>query len=222
MIVRAGAAAPAGTPGLPPTETCLAFASRCLTPMDSFAYNLTLVDWAIFYVFWLIAALRTKRNARREDFAGAMSYRLLAIVAFALLVRSSRFGPPLATLVIPRGESVAALAIASSVCGLLICLWARVTLGTNWSSIVVVKRDHELIQAGPYRFVRHPIYTGMTLLFLANVLLSGRVGAVVGLACLVVSFYLKLLREEKMMTAQFPDQYPDYCRRVKRLIPFVH
>ncbi len=170
----------------------------------------------------MITAFRTKRTEKQESLAGAISYRVLAVVAFWLLFAVHRFGAPWSTRVIPEGDPVACLAMASSVLGLAICLWARVTLGTNWSSVVVVKHDHQLIQAGPYRYVRHPIYTGMTALFLGNVLLSGRVSAILGLVFFVISCYLKLLREEQMMRERFPDQYPEYCRRVKRLIPFVH
>ena len=191
-------------------------------PLDSAAFDLTILDWVVFYLFWIVAAFRTKRTEKRENLAGALGYRIPAVVAFWLLTGARLLGPPFATRVIPKGALIAWLAMASSVAGLATCLWARVTLGRNWSSVVVVKQEHELIQAGPYRFVRHPIYTGMIALFLANVLLSGRLGGVLGLVCLLISFYLKLLREERFMLEQFPTQYRDYCRRVKRLIPFVH
>ena len=55
--------------------------------------------------------------------------------------------------------------------GLIVALWARTILGTNWSSNVVLKEQHELIERGPYRFVRHPIYTGVLLMVLGTVTL---------------------------------------------------
>ena len=190
--------------------------------MHSAVLNLTLLDWCIFYLFWLVTALRTKRTAKRESVGGSIGYRLPALLALLLLVYAHRLGAPLATRVIPEGAPTSLAALALSVTGLAFCLWARITLGTNWSSVVVVKQDHELVRSGPYRWMRHPIYTGMIAMFLANALLSGRIGGLLGAACLVASFYLKLLREEKVMRAEFPEQYPEYCRRVKRLIPFVH
>jgi protein-S-isoprenylcysteine O-methyltransferase Ste14 len=158
----------------------------------------------------------------RENIAGSIVYRIPAIVGLLLLLDSYRLSAPLSTSVISDGILTSLLSVALSFIGLAICIWARFVLGRNWSSVVVVKKDHELIQSGPYRFVRHPIYTGMIMMFLANVLLSGRMGSLFGLICFVASFYLKLLREEKMMMAEFPNQYPNYCRRVRRLIPFIH
>jgi protein-S-isoprenylcysteine O-methyltransferase Ste14 len=85
----------------------------------------------------------------------------------------------------------------------------------------VVKVDQELVQAGPYRFVRHPIYSGMILMFAAIVLLVGRVGGILALGFFVYGFVLKLRREERMMLKQFPTSYPEYATRTKRLVPFI-
>ena len=146
---------------------------------------------------------------------------LFAIVAFVLLVDAHRFPAPWSRVVIAPGGGMSLVAIGCSLAGLATCLWARVTLGRNWSAIVVVKVDHELIQGGPYRHVRHPIYTGMLLMFLANVLLSGRVGGWIGLGLLALSFFVKLRKEEQFMLQTFPDSYPPYMKRVKRLIPYI-
>jgi protein-S-isoprenylcysteine O-methyltransferase Ste14 len=94
-------------------------------------------------------------------------------------------------------------------------------LGRNWSSTVVIKVGHELVQRGPYRYVRHPIYTGMILMFAANVILAGRVGGILGLLLFAYGFVIKLLREERLMMQQFPSSYPEYMKRTKRLVPYV-
>ncbi len=190
--------------------------------MEPIALKITVLDWGIFYVFWVVTSLRTKQTAKRESIAGSIAHRVPAIFAFVLLVDAGRLGGLFSLKVLAGGNIISVLGLGLSLIGLAICIWARVTLGRNWSSIVMVKKDHELVQSGPYRFVRHPIYTGIITMFLANVLLSGRVGGILGLLCLVASFYVKLLREEKVMRAEFPSQYPEYCRRVKRLIPFIH
>ncbi|HWA24108.1 MAG TPA: isoprenylcysteine carboxylmethyltransferase family protein [Lacunisphaera sp.] len=190
--------------------------------MASLALKFSIACWCVFYAFWIAVALRAKRTAKADSVAGSVAYRIPLILGVFLLFSSHRLGVPLATRVIAGGTGLALVSMAMSVMGLVICLWARVTLGRNWSAVVVVKQDHELIQAGPYRFVRHPIYTGIIMMFSANVLLDGRVGALVGLVCFIASFQLKLLREEKLMLAEFPGEYPDYCRRVKRLLPFIY
>ena len=107
------------------------------------------------------------------------------------------------------------------VLGLIVCIWARATLGRNWSGAVTLKQDHELIERGPYRWVRHPIYTGLLLMFLATALLLGRTGGLIGVVLVFLSFWIKLGDEEKVMLKQFPDQYATYQRRTKRIIPFI-
>ncbi len=78
-----------------------------------------------------------------------------------------------------------------------------------------------MITSGPYRFVRHPIYTGVLSLLLADLLLVGTVYSIIGFLVIAISFYIKLKLEEKYMLTQFPHEYPAYMKKVKRLIPFV-
>jgi protein-S-isoprenylcysteine O-methyltransferase Ste14 len=124
-------------------------------------------------------------------------------------------------VVFPSAMPVCVLVIAFSTTGLFTCLWARITLGRNWSSVVLVKVDHELVQTGPYRFVRHPIYSGIILMFAAIVLIVGRMAGILALGLFVYSFVLKLRREERMMQKQFPTTYPEYVKRTKLLVPFI-
>lgn len=128
---------------------------------------------------------------------------------------------PLNVRVVPYIDAVAAVSAILCAAGLAFCLWARATLGRNWSGIVTVKEDHELMVRGPYALVRHPIYTGLLAMFVATALVYGHIGGIVAVALVFVSFWIKLNDEEKVMLKQFPDQYPAYQQRVKRIIPFV-
>ena len=83
------------------------------------------------------------------------------------------------------------------------------------------KQDHEWIERGPYRFARHPIYTGMLLLCVGTALARGRLGAWVGVGLFCVGLWIKLRQEEALMLRHFPDEYPGYRKRVKALVPFV-
>src|SRR5262249_11895523 len=100
-------------------------------------------------------------------------------------------------------------------------LWARVALGRNWSGVVTLKEGHELIEHGPYRFVRHPIYTGIFTMFFATALALGHLSGFAGALLTFASFWVKLCDEEKLMLQQFPERYAAYRRRAKRIIPFV-
>ncbi len=104
---------------------------------------------------------------------------------------------------------------------MLFGIWARRTIGGNWSSVVTLKQDHELVTNGPYRYVRHPIYTAILTMFLGTAVATGQLGGFLGLALCSLSMWIKLRQEEKLMMRHFPQQYPAYRARVKALVPFV-
>jgi protein-S-isoprenylcysteine O-methyltransferase Ste14 len=100
-------------------------------------------------------------------------------------------------------------------------LWARFTLGRNWSADVVLKQDHELIVRGPYRYVRHPIYSGGLLMMMGWAVWSGHFVSWISLVVVLVILWLKASAEEKLMTEHFGSAYREYKKRVKALIPYV-
>jgi len=116
-----------------------------------------------------------------------------------------------------------ALVIGSTICvpGLFVTLWARWTLAGNWSSDVTFKEGHELVRTGPYRFVRHPIYTGLLMMSLGTAIEVGLLRCWLALPLMTAAFWIKLRQEERFMLQHFPGEYPDYRRQVKALIPFV-
>jgi protein-S-isoprenylcysteine O-methyltransferase Ste14 len=106
-------------------------------------------------------------------------------------------------------------------CGATVAIWARFTIGTNWSGVVTLKEDHELVQAGPYRFVRHPIYSGILLMGLGTQIVYAEAFGFELLLFVSAVFAYKLRIEEDLMTEQFPSQYKEYRRHVKAIIPFL-
>ena len=185
------------------------------------AINTVLACWIIFLAVWLLAAISTKRSVYRESRAQRLRYSILLIAAYFLLIRGHRLPYPLSARVIPHMEVIAWAGAGLCVAGLGFCIWARVTLGRNWSGAVTLKEEHELIERGPYRLVRHPIYTGLIAMFLATVIVLGHAGGIAGLVLVFISFWIKLSDEERVMLKQFPDQYAAYQQTVKRIIPFV-
>jgi len=187
----------------------------------SVAINTVLACWIIFLAVWLLAAISTKRSVYRESRAQRLRYSILLIAAYFLLIRGHRLPYPLSARVIPHMEVIAWAGAGLCVAGLGFCIWARVTLGRNWSGAVTLKEGHELIERGAYRLVRHPIYTGLIAMFLATVIVLGHAGGIAGLVLVFISFWIKLSDEERVMLKQFPDQYAAYQQRVKRIVPFV-
>ena len=187
----------------------------------SSAINVINACWLVFVAVWVVAAASTKRSVCRESRAQRLRYWILLVIAYFLLVKGRRLPYPLGAHIIPHTQATAWTGAVLCIVGLAFTIWARATLGRNWSGAVTLKECHELIDRGPYRLVRHPIYTGLLTMFVATVIALGHVAGIIGALLVFVSFWIKLRDEEKLMLKQFPDQYAAYQQRVKRIIPFV-
>jgi protein-S-isoprenylcysteine O-methyltransferase Ste14 len=175
--------------------------------------------WIFFALFWLVSAFGVKRAVRTEPMARRFLKHWLPIMVGIALLWPWYQGTPLAWRVYPASAWIAWLGMLLTAAGVLFACWARVVLGRNWSGVVQVKQDHELIERGPYRYVRHPIYTGLLLAFLGTALAIGEVRGFLAFAIVAVSFWFKLRLEERWMREQFGTAYATYMQRVKALIP---
>lgn len=185
------------------------------------AENTISVCWVTFAVIWLLAALWTKRSVYQESKAQRLRYTIPILLAGLLVAKGRRLPDPLSHPVIPPLDALGWIGILLCVAGLAFCIWARFTLGRNWSGVVTLKGGHELITRGPYALVRHPIYTGLLAMFLATVIVLGHLAGIIAIPLIAVSFWIKLRFEEELMREQFREEYSAYQRRVKRLIPFI-
>jgi protein-S-isoprenylcysteine O-methyltransferase Ste14 len=104
--------------------------------------------------------------------------------------------------------------------GIALAIWARINLGRNWGMPMTQKAEPELVTSGPYRFVRHPIYSGLLIGLLGTALATNLIGLII-VAVLGAYFYYSASVEEKNLIATFPVAYPAYRHRTKMLIPFV-
>jgi protein-S-isoprenylcysteine O-methyltransferase Ste14 len=177
--------------------------------------------WIGWLVLWRIMAFRVKATAQSENWASRLSHLAPLLVAGALLAAPRIPLPPLDARFVPLAIWPAALGAALTFAGLLFSVWARFTLAGNWSDFVQIKQDHELVVQGPYRWVRHPIYTGLILMFAGTALAVGEWRGVLAVAIAAASFWRKLRLEETVMRRQFGEAYGDYVARVPALIPFV-
>jgi len=187
----------------------------------SLALDIISVCWLIFVVIWAIAAGSTKRTVYRESQAQRLRYWLLLVIAYFLLLYGRRLRFPLNLRIVPHVAPIAWAAAVLCLIGMAFAVWARVTLGRNWSGVVTLKQGHELVERGPYRFVRHPIYTGILTMFFGTALALGHLAGFAATLLMFASFWVKICDEEKLMLQQFPERYAAYRRRAKRIIPFV-
>ena len=182
------------------------------------------VCWIVFILFWMISAFSVKRDVKNSPWRRFAWLRIVIalIIASLLLSRSKSdlFAHRLEILQAVYSNSTSAfIGVMLTVLGIGYAIWARVHLGRNWSPIPNVKEDHELITSGPYRLVRHPIYTGIMTATLGT-------GFVIPLWFLVfvvmtAVFIWRVIVEEDLMTKQFPNQYPEYKKRTWAFVPYV-
>lgn len=177
--------------------------------------------WLIFTLYWLWGWLRVKSAKRKEPLLPRLlKYWLPLAIAIALIGPGDWFGSSwLHARMYPASAAIAVLGALLTMLGVAFACWARYVLGRNWSSVVQVKQDHELIQSGPYRWVRHPIYTGLLLAFLGTAMAIGEWRGLVCVAIVAVSFWFKLKLEERWMRDNFGVAYESYMQRTKALIP---
>ena len=192
-------------------------------PTDSIQHlrDLSSYLWAVLGVVWLIAAFRTKRSIRRQSAPSRLiQIGLLAAGAYLLFARDTGIGW-LDRPAIPVTVSLAALGFALIGFGVGFSIWARLTLGTNWSGTITLKQDHALIRRGPYRMVRHPIYTGILAALMGSALERGLRSSLIALPLCGLGFWLKIVTEEQFMVQRFGEAYVQYKQKVKALVPFL-
>src|SRR5262245_36044878 len=178
-----------------------------------------LVCFAIFAVFWFVTSFQTKRTIERTGRPMLFSLFLLAVFLIVAVPRF-RAARAVASIVLwPQTVVVGVFADLVTFLGLVISLWARIVLGGNWSANVAFKEQHELIERGPYAYVRHPIYTGTLLMLLGFVIWRGTLTGFILFAIVVVGIRMKARQEEDLLTKHFEKSYPAYKARVKALIP---
>ena len=174
-----------------------------------------LLGWAIFWLGWLLAAVHTKRG--RTRWSGYASVRLLLVLALAVAVRGNRHGAAAASL---SGPAPKAVGLTLWILGIALAVWARVYIGGNWGTPMSRKENPDLITTGPYRFVRHPIYSGIILAMFGTAVAVTLYWLIPAVLC-AVYFSYSAKAEERYMTERFPQAYPAYREKSKMLIPFV-
>jgi protein-S-isoprenylcysteine O-methyltransferase Ste14 len=175
--------------------------------------------WGVIIAFWIVSAFGVKRTRAQQPLLLRLLYLVLTVLAVLLVNSSSRI-INWNRAALPHTLVIGILGDFLVLAGLFIAIWARVTLGGNWSAKVTLKEDHELIQRGPYRLVRHPIYSGLLLMIFGTAILVGKVGAFIVLVVCFGGFWVKSRQEEALLTQHLAG-YSEYMRRTKTLVPFV-
>ena len=176
--------------------------------------------WLSWAAYWWLASRGAKPAERREPLGSRLLHVLPLLLAFWLLWAKRVPGTFLNERLFPWAPWEFWVAAFVTAAGILFTVWARVHLGGNWSGIVTIKHDHELIANGPYAIVRHPIYTGLLVAFIGSAMARGEWRGVLAVLIAWWALWRKLRLEERWMAERFGQQYEAYCRRVPALVPF--
>jgi protein-S-isoprenylcysteine O-methyltransferase Ste14 len=195
--------------------------------------------WLLWVVSWTVAAVWSSKAQSRPGLKIEAAYRVVTVVGVALLfftasqAQPSAEWPQMRRLSIPLPPAwttplwtlpwaAAWSCVALTVAGFAFAWWARLHLGALWSGSITRKADHHIVDTGPYRLVRHPIYTGLILGLVALAAVRATPAALLGAAVTTASFWLKARFEEGFLSAELgAETYAAYRRRVPMLVPFV-
>jgi protein-S-isoprenylcysteine O-methyltransferase Ste14 len=174
-----------------------------------------IIVWAVFWIYWFVSAL-TAKPGRGAAWGRGAPVRIVLLVAWFVFLRLTGFKAH----GVGTAPWLSGLGLGLFIAGLALAVWARVYIGRNWGTPMSQKDDSELVTTGPYRTIRHPIYTGIILAMIGTALAASLWGLIV-VAVLAGFFTYSAFTEERNMAATFPDTYPAYKASTKMLIPFV-
>lgn len=179
--------------------------------------------WLILITYWIVSGFFTKIATRQEKtIISFFYYWFPLIIAVLLLGPGYWFGRSwLREQFIDHTDSVGIFGLILSLIGGIIACWARYQLGKNWSLSVQQKEKHELIRTGLYKKVRHPIYSGLLLLFTGTAIIVGDYRSIVATVIVFLSFWFKLKKEERLLFETFGEKYKLYKKETHAIIPYI-
>jgi len=189
----------------------------------------TEVELAIFYaafIFWLVFTFGIERMIRGNDPRGRQQTRedkgslfVISLCTFSAVVVALALG---GTNVTPLPEWTFFVGILLMFVGMFIRGWSIRTLKSFFLFSVGVVQDHKVIEAGPYRLVRHPAYAGAILTFVGiGLALQSLVALAILLLLSSLAYWYRIRVEERALIRDLGQPYVEYMGRTKRLIPLV-
>ena len=179
--------------------------------------------WFAWLMSWTVAMLWSNRTEKGDAVLAELFFRLLFYGGLILLCAFPPAPKNHARLQLwHSGALMNWVLVAAVAAGLLFVWWARIHLGRLWSDRVVKKVGHRVVDTGPYRLVRHPIYLGLTFAAIATAIQKATPFALLGVAMITLAFCIKARREERFLRSEICESaYDTYARKTAMLVPFV-
>lgn len=173
--------------------------------------------WDLLLLVWVVLWFGMKRAKKLETPWEMAQHAVPVILGFWLMFENSWKG--LNTRLLPETPAVLWVGVALTAVGVGLAIWARLTLGANWSGVVTVKEDHELIRKGLYRWIRHPIYTGILTSFIGTAMIMDHIRGWLGFLIVWATFYFKARREESFLRQEFADGFEEHAKHTGMFLP---
>ncbi|HXW36453.1 MAG TPA: isoprenylcysteine carboxylmethyltransferase family protein [Nitrososphaerales archaeon] len=184
-------------------------------------YDILVLLWVVWGVYWLAAVLYERATGKAKPTERRARGFSLFLILLLFVLSPIGSTPPLGLLFFQPSATVKTLGLLVTASGVGLAIWARRYLGANWSAIPSLKKEHTLTVTGPYSVVRHPIYTGILMGQLGSALVLGTFASLLVLVISVVFVWIRIRQEEGLMLEQFGDEYKDYKKKAKTIIPWV-
>jgi protein-S-isoprenylcysteine O-methyltransferase Ste14 len=176
--------------------------------------------WLLFQVYWS-ASSRNSAPTKSSESRGSTAFHQIVInVAYLLLFWPA---PGLKGWFLPPGfPHLVAIGTMIEAAFILLAVWARRHLGRNWSAAVRIGEGHELVRTGPYRLLRHPIYTAVLGMCVGTAIASSQYHALLAVAMVLMAYIRKSRLEEQILRKTFGAEYDAYRRHTWALVPLVY
>lgn len=190
--------------------------------LNNIAYAITIISWIVFAFGFFFLKRRVKQKKQRRDTL-AMIGMLLEGAGFALVFSVRR--EMLSDIIILSVSIEIVLTILAgclAIASVWLALSAVKTLGKQWDYKAQIIEGHELIVSGPYKIVRHPIYSGMFgLLIITGYSMTQLWTYVIAIVLYFIGTIFRIKVEERLLTQHFGDEYKNYKQKVPAFIPFL-
>ena len=185
--------------------------------------------WFIFLVYWTIAILYEKLTKKRKSMKKRVSLpillvnRLLIYAALFLIFITPYYRQdfPFVLRIFPNSFIITSIGIVLTFIGIFFAIWARFTLGGNWSGDATFKKEQNLIKNGPYNMVRHPIYTGLTVAVIGSAITENALIVSISIFFILIFSFFRIKDEEKQLMEEFGKDYENYTKKVKTFVPKI-
>ncbi len=175
--------------------------------------------WMVLLVVWVVLWFGMKKAKKLENWWERAQHGIFVTLGFYLLFAKGAHWGWLDYRLLPNTGAVWLAGLALTAVGIGIAIWARLSLGSNWSGMVTLKAGHELVRTGLYRWIRHPIYTGILLGMVGTAMIRSHVRGWIGVAVVLGAFYFKARREERFLREEFGAGFEEHARRTGMFLP---